>query len=100
MPLYEYHCQKCGNNFEIIQKFSDEPLTLHEVCGGTVERLVSAPTLQFKGTGWYVTDYGKNGKSASSGSSGNQESKKESSESKPKTESKSESKPAPATKSE
>ncbi len=45
--------------FEIIQKFSDQPLTVHEKCGGAVERLLSAPALQFKGTGWYVTDYGK-----------------------------------------
>lgn len=62
MPLYEYKCHKCGKTFEIIQKFSDEPLTTHEGCGGAVERLLSAPALQFKGTGWYVTDYArKNG---------------------------------------
>ena len=61
MPLYEYRCQKCGNKFEKIEKFSDEPTKLHPECGGEVERLISAPALQFKGTGWYVTDYAKSG---------------------------------------
>ena len=59
MPLYEYQCASCGDVFEVIQKFSDAPLTIHEKCGGAVERLLSAPALQFKGTGWYVTDYAK-----------------------------------------
>lgn len=59
MALYEYQCQQCGEIFELIQKFSDEPLTVHEKCGGKVERLVSAPALQFKGSGWYVNDYAK-----------------------------------------
>jgi putative FmdB family regulatory protein len=61
MPLYEYKCQGCGQVFEIIQRFSDEPLTTHEACGGSVERLISAPGLHFKGSGWYVTDYAKGG---------------------------------------
>ena len=82
MPLYDYRCGKCGRNFEVMQKFADEPLTVHEGCGGPVERLISAPALQFKGTGWYVTDYGKNGKGSAP---------KES-----KGQSKSDSKPAPA----
>jgi putative FmdB family regulatory protein len=59
MPLYEYKCQKCGDVFELIQRFSDAPLTVHEKCGGEVERLVSVSALQFKGSGWYVNDYGK-----------------------------------------
>src|ERR1700704_2994477 len=59
MPLYEYKCQSCGDVFEIIQKFSDTPLTVHENCGGAVERLISTSALQFKGSGWYVNDYGK-----------------------------------------
>jgi putative FmdB family regulatory protein len=62
MPLYEYRCDKCGNVFEVMQKFSEEPLTRHEGCGGAVERLLSAPALQFKGTGWYITDYARAGK--------------------------------------
>ena len=60
MPLYEYRCEKCGEQFEVIEKFSDEPLTTHEKCGGMVHRLISAPALQFKGSGWYITDYAKN----------------------------------------
>ena len=61
MPLYEYQCSKCGSVFEVMQKFSDEPLTKHDGCGGDVERLISAPALQFKGSGWYITDYAKSG---------------------------------------
>jgi putative FmdB family regulatory protein len=70
MPLYEYECEKCGEQFEVMQKFSDPPLTNHENCGGRVNRLLSAPALQFKGSGWYITDYarGKSGeKSADNG---------------------------------
>jgi len=64
MPLYEYRCHRCGQTFEVLQKFSDEPIAAHEGCGGEVERLVSPPALQFKGSGWYVTDYARNGKSS------------------------------------
>jgi putative FmdB family regulatory protein len=67
MPLYEYRCQKCETVFEVMQKFSDEPLREHSGCGGTVERLLSAPALQFKGTGWYITDYARSGGGAKSG---------------------------------
>src|SRR5271154_1034268 len=63
MPLYEYKCAKCGEVFELIKKFSDEPLHEHPGCGGAVEKLVSVSALQFKGSGWYVNDYGKNGSS-------------------------------------
>jgi putative FmdB family regulatory protein len=59
MPLYEYKCGSCGDVFEIIQRFSDQPLTVHDKCGGTLEKLVSPSALQFKGSGWYVNDYGK-----------------------------------------
>ena len=59
MALYEYRCEKCGEVFEVIQKFSDTPLTVHEKCGGKVERLLSAPAFQFKGSGWYITDYAR-----------------------------------------
>jgi putative FmdB family regulatory protein len=61
MPLYEYKCAKCGDVFELIQKFSDEPLHEHPGCGGAVEKLLSVAALQFKGSGWYVNDYGRNG---------------------------------------
>src|SRR5260370_36342101 len=59
MPLYEYKCGSCGDVIEVIQKFSDQPLTVHDKCGGVLERLVSPSALQFKGSGWYVNDYGK-----------------------------------------
>ena len=62
MPIYEYRCHQCGKTFEVIQKFSDQPLAVHEDCGGELERLISPSAFQFKGSGWYVTDYG-NGKS-------------------------------------
>jgi putative FmdB family regulatory protein len=88
MPLYEYKCQSCGEKFEVIQKFSDAPLETHEKCGGPVERLISTSALQFKGSGWYVNDYGSgNGKSQSSkdgnkdGKDGKKEGKSESSSS-------------------
>ncbi len=63
MPIYEYKCQSCGEKLEVIQKFSDAPLTVHEGCGGALERLISAAGLRFKGSGWYVTDYARSGKS-------------------------------------
>jgi putative FmdB family regulatory protein len=68
MPLYEYECKKCGHRFEKIQKFSDRMVKKCPECGGQVEQMISAPAVQFKGTGWYVTDYAK--KSSSQGSSG------------------------------
>lgn len=58
MPLYEYLCKKCNHKFEKIQKFSDRPLRKCPECGGPVEKVQHAPAVQFKGTGWYVTDYG------------------------------------------
>ena len=65
MPLYEYKCGSCGEVLEVRQKFSDQPLTVHDKCGGSLEKLISRSSLQFKGTGWYVTDYAKgNGKKA------------------------------------
>ena len=68
MPLYEYQCKKCHHRFEKIQKFSDKMVKKCPECGGPVEQMISAPAVQFKGSGWYVTDYAK--KSASAGSSG------------------------------
>jgi putative FmdB family regulatory protein len=59
MPLYEYRCLSCGKVFEVMQKFSDQRLEEHADCGGSLERLVSAPALQFKGSGWYITDYAR-----------------------------------------
>ena len=62
MPLYEYQCDACGHRFEVIQKFSDPPLDTCPKCGGAVRKLLSAPAIQFKGTGWYITDYAKKDK--------------------------------------
>jgi putative FmdB family regulatory protein len=72
MPLYEYQCKKCGHRFEKIQKFSDRMVKKCPDCGGVVEQMISAPAVQFKGSGWYVTDYPKKsgGGSASSESGG------------------------------
>jgi putative FmdB family regulatory protein len=67
MPLYEYQCEACGQRFELIQKFSDPPAESCRVCGkGPVQRLISSPAIQFKGTGWYITDYSQKGKSPAS----------------------------------
>jgi putative FmdB family regulatory protein len=59
LPLYEYVCAQCGQHVEKIQKFSDSPLTRCEKCGGHLKRVLSAPAIQFKGSGWYVTDYAR-----------------------------------------
>jgi len=59
MPLYEYQCDACGHRFEVIQKFADPPVETCPLCGGAVHKLQSAPAFQFKGTGWYVTDYAR-----------------------------------------
>jgi putative FmdB family regulatory protein len=61
MPLYEYQCDACGNRFERIQKFSDPPVEACPACGGTVKKILSSPAIQFKGSGWYITDYAKKG---------------------------------------
>jgi putative FmdB family regulatory protein len=65
MPLYEYQCDACGHRFEAIQKFSDPPLERCEKCGGHLQKLVAAPAFQFKGSGWYITDYAKKDSSSS-----------------------------------
>jgi putative FmdB family regulatory protein len=83
MPLHEYLCKKCGHRFERIQKFSDPPVKKCPECGGKVEQMLSAPAVQFKGSGWYVTDYAKrSGHPASGSEAGDKsDSKKESAES-------------------
>ena len=75
MPLYEYQCKKCGHRFEKIQKFSDKMVKKCPDCGGPVEQMISAPAVQFKGSGWYVTDYAKKPTSPGSGNSGDSSSK-------------------------
>ncbi len=73
MPLYEYQCKKCKHKFEKIQKFSDPPVRKCPECGGPVEKVMHAPNVQFKGTGWYVTDYGGKDKSEKSKGEGSSE---------------------------
>jgi putative FmdB family regulatory protein len=75
MPLYEYQCEKCGHRFEKIQKFSDKMVKKCPECGGKVEQMISAPAVQFKGSGWYVTDYAN--KSHAPSSDGGKDSKKD-----------------------
>ena len=66
MPLYEYECEVCGHRFEVIQKLSDALIATCPACGGAVHKLQSAPAFQFKGTGWYITDYARKDASGSS----------------------------------
>jgi putative FmdB family regulatory protein len=61
MPLYEYECDNCAHRFEVIQKFSDAPIAVCPKCSGPVKKLLSSPAIQFKGSGWYITDYAKSG---------------------------------------
>ena len=95
MPLYEYQCKKCHHRFERLQKFSDPHVKKCPDCGGSVEQVVSAPAVQFKGSGWYVTDYPKkssagssssNGESGGSDSGGKKDEKKETKSEIPKSE--------------
>ena len=80
MPIYEYECRKCQAHTEAFQKVSDKPLTKCKKCGGRLEKVISAPAIQFKGSGWYVTDYS------------NKATKSEKSESEPAVEKKSDKK--------
>jgi len=102
MPLHEYECEKCHHRFEAIQKFSDPPFEACPRCGGPVHKLIAAPAFQFKGSGWYVTDYAKKDggakpesetkpAAAGSGTEGKSESKTET-KSDSKTETKSDTK--------
>ena len=63
MPLYEYECTACAHRFEVIQKYSDPPIDICPKCGSAVSKLFSSPAIQFKGSGFYLTDYGRGGKS-------------------------------------
>jgi putative FmdB family regulatory protein len=71
MPLYEYECETCGHRFEVIQKFSDRPIEACPKCEGRVRKLLSSPAIQFKGSGWYITDYARKGGDAASAESSN-----------------------------
>ncbi len=65
MPIYEYRCNKCGNKIEILQKVSDPPVTTCSKCDGKMSKVISPAGLQFKGSGWYITDYSTKGKQTS-----------------------------------
>lgn len=105
MPLYEYQCDACSARFELIRKFSDPPLEICPTCGkGPVQKLVSSPAFQFKGSGWYITDYARksgggdsksgDSKSGESKSSGSKSDGQASSSGESKSESKSDSRPS------
>ena len=99
MPLYEYECNDNGHRFERIQKFSDPPIAVCPTCGSAVRKLLSSPAIQFKGSGWYITDYAKkSGSVESSSSSSSSSSKSDSgdkkSESSDKSSASSDSKPS------
>ena len=81
MPLYEYECKQCQRRTEKIQRFSDPEVTVCPHCGGVLERLLSAPAIQFKGAGWYITDYAKSGNKAGVSGSTSGESKSSATES-------------------
>lgn len=95
MPIYEYQCLACGNRSETLQRMSDPPMTTCEACGGQLKRLISSPAVQFKGSGWYVTDYARRGGGKGEGKSTTGDSQGEArseSKSEPSSESKGESK--------
>jgi putative FmdB family regulatory protein len=87
MPLYEYQCETCEHRFEKIQKFSDPPPDACPKCGGLVRKLFSSPAIQFKGSGFYITDYAKKSAEGQSGSSEKSDSSEKKQEKKDKSES-------------
>jgi putative FmdB family regulatory protein len=92
LPLYEYECDVCQHRFEVIQKFSDAPVQACPACGGAVHKLLSSPAIQFKGSGWYITDYARAGKSDDGKPAGGAEAKPSDTKTESKGESKVESK--------
>ena len=88
MPNYEYLCKECGHRFEQIRKFSDKQLRKCPECGGVIEQVISAPAVQFKGSGWYVTDYAKKGSSSASSSASSSENESSAKEAKEKKDTK------------
>jgi putative FmdB family regulatory protein len=93
VPLYEYQCKDCGHRFEKIQKFSDPLVTDCPKCGKpSVEQMISAPAVQFKGSGWYVTDYASKKSGSNSGNNASGEGKSGEGKSEAKSETKSDTK--------
>lgn len=101
MPLYEYQCDACAHRFEVIQKFSDQPVEVCPKCGGAVKKLLSSPAIQFKGTGWYITDYARKsdtGSAAPGASDGKSDAKPDGkTDTKPETKTDTKSEPKTAT---
>ena len=95
MPLYEYECEACGQRFEVIQKFSDPPVEHCRTCGGPVHKLLSSAAIQFKGSGWYVTDYSGSRSQCTSGGTGEGDKPAAGSESSPAAETAKTETPAP-----
>jgi putative FmdB family regulatory protein len=89
MPIYEYECLSCGKRTEVLQRMNDAPLAACPTCGGEVKKLISAPSFQLKGSGWYATDYGS--KKGGGGESKSEKSEKSESKAEGKSEGKSES---------
>ena len=97
MPLYEYECDACGHRFERIQKFSDALVSACPECDGAVRKLLSSPAIQFKGTGWYVTDYAQQKKPADEQAAADGKDAAKPKDAKSKADSKSSSPAPPAT---
>jgi putative FmdB family regulatory protein len=93
MPIYEYECRSCGKRTEVLQRFADAPPAACPVCGGPVKKLISSPAFQFKGSGWYKTDYAAKKGGGEDKSEGKAEAKSED-KADSKSEGKTESKPA------
>jgi len=95
VPLYEYRCDKCGKHFERIEKVDGPHLKKCPSCGGRVERLMSPPAIQFKGSGWYVTDYARSSNNRTEKTDATGTAEKSETKAEPKTESKAETRTAP-----
>ncbi len=100
MPIYEYQCKKCGDEFDAIQGFSDKPLKKCKKCGGSLHKLISECSFHLKGTGWYVTDYAKPGSNGNKDTHEKKTEKASGTDTKKTKDNKSDAKPTPAPKKE
>jgi putative FmdB family regulatory protein len=92
MPLYEYQCDACAHRFEVIQQYKDAPIDVCPKCGGTVKKLLSSPAIQFRGSGFYITDYARKGSDSATTKAGETKADSTASSTESKSESKSETK--------